>query len=101
LSQSLDSDRVKRPRVESTVHDDFNLTASFVDTDLNITLLTHSQFQSNFCTLRDMRPNYIVSYDADVHIIRRIESYQSTVDEQINVYFLVYGEFSVIVVHDS
>lgn len=80
-------------------HQDSNtleLSADYLDPNLFITIQTHSQLQDNFCWISEFQPTYIILYDADVELIRNIESYQSTIEQQIQLYFLVYGKHSFV-----
>jgi hypothetical protein len=69
------------------------LTANFVDPDLHISIITHSQIEENFCIWRELMPKYIILYDTDVRVVRNIEVLQALPDmHQITVYFMAYGE---------
>ncbi|KAK9499241.1 hypothetical protein O3M35_002314 [Rhynocoris fuscipes] len=43
-------------------------------------------------SLKERNPSTIIMYDIDVSAIRQIELYQSTLDKQLKVYFMIYGD---------
>jgi hypothetical protein len=114
-----DSEYVKRQKREhlnssssssslnDLVEDEDNpFKAHLLDPNLLVSFVTHSQFKENLCILSSIAPRYIIIYDSDVHIVRKIETYQSTLEysvgeetvkdertiKPIKVYFFNYGK---------
>jgi hypothetical protein len=78
-----------------TSGDDSPCTASVLDPDLHVVIMTHTEAKENFTTLHDCCPAYVVLYDPDITIIRTIETYQSMQPAEappVKVYFLLYGK---------
>jgi hypothetical protein len=95
----------KRQRThENVTTDDQNqsnvaLTCSFLDPNLFISVVTHHQLKENLCLLDSFNPKYVILYDSDVQVVRKLESYQSTVsgndeERRMKLYFFNYGKFS-------
>uniref|UniRef100_A0A224XJV8 DNA repair endonuclease XPF n=1 Tax=Panstrongylus lignarius TaxID=156445 RepID=A0A224XJV8_9HEMI len=42
-------------------------------------------------SLKERKPTTVIMYDIDVSAIRQIEIYQSTLEKQLKVYFMIYG----------
>jgi hypothetical protein len=79
----------------SSSAEDAPYTASVLDPDLHVVIMTHSEAKENFTTLHDCCPAYVVLYDPDITIIRTIETYQSMQPAEappVKVYFLLYGK---------
>lgn len=68
----------------------------FGDSHLLVQIVTHNQIRENFCLFSSLQPTSLILYDSDVFIVRKIETYQSTLtDRQLKVYFLNYGMYIV------
>jgi ERCC4-type nuclease len=72
------------------------LTCSFLDPNLFISVVTHHQLKENLCLLDSFNPKYVILYDSDVQVVRKLESYQSTVEgndeeRRMKLYFFNYG----------
>ena len=70
------------------------LGASVLDPNLHVILMTQTEAKENLSVMQDTHPAYVVLYDPDITLIRRVEAYQSTlpVGTALKVYFLLYGE---------
>eukprot|EP01041_Mallomonas_annulata_P000717 gene717-1382_t len=71
--------------------DETVLTADMVEPRLRIVVMTHSYAKSRATLFSDMKPSYVIMYDADIQLIREIEVYSvSTCMFTPKVYFLIY-----------
>lgn len=61
-------------------------------------LMTHGEARENLSAMQDCSPAYVVLYDADITLIRAVETYQSMLPpaaSPVKVYFILYGEIDV------
>lgn len=80
-SESIDTSTSKDssgPSSKDKSSSDFNMSASSLDSDLHIEVLTHTQCHDHINKFSVIRPKFIVLFDPDIEIIRMIEIYQST-----------------------
>ena len=71
---------------------DFEVTSSYLDPALNVTVMTQMRALELFDILSDVKPAYVILYDPDVTLVRNIEIYQSKNEgERVKVYFLLYS----------
>lgn len=69
-------------------------SASVLDPELHVMLMTHSEARENLSAMQDCSPAYVVLYDADITLIRAVETYQSMLPaaaSPVKVYFILYG----------
>lgn len=75
---------------------DVCLTGSLLDPDFHVLMYTHAQVLSMANVMEDLRPQYVVLYDAEVSIVRAIEVFQAGISsvntdtKPVKVYFLMY-----------
>ena len=67
-------------------------TATCIDPNLHLIVISHSQFSEKFNLLSDIKPDYVILYDPDVTIVRTIETYQAddNTKNKLKVYFMLY-----------
>ena len=69
--------------------------ASVLDPALHVMLMTHAEARENLSAMQDCSPAYVVLYDADITLIRAVETYQSMLPataSPVKVYFILYGK---------
>ena len=94
---SESSSRIKH-KVTSAEDDDLSSASSdsevVVDphNGCHIIVATVKDAQDRHDLLSSIQPAYIVLYDADVEVIRMIETYQAGLEKPLKVYLLMYGE---------
>lgn len=69
-----------------------------LDPALHVMLMTHGEARENLSAMQDCSPAYVVLYDADITLIRAVETYQSMLPpaaSPVKVYFILYGEIDV------
>lgn len=59
----------------------------------SIIILTHNDVKQQLRLLEDLEPTYIILYDPEISLIRRLETYQASIaPTSIKVYFMMYGK---------
>ena len=94
---SESSSRIKH---KDTSAEDDDLSTASSDSEVavdphngcHIIVATVKDAQDRHDLLSSIQPAYIVLYDADVEVIRMIETYQAGLEKPLKVYLLMYGE---------
>ncbi len=65
------------------------VSATLIDPNQRVLILTHSQWKENVTVLSDTQPSDVVLYDPDIAIIRSLEVYQASRRRAMHIYFLM------------
>ena len=92
------SSRIKHKDTSVTKDDDLSTASSDSEVAVDphngchIIVATVKDAQDRHDLLSSIQPAYIVLYDADVEVIRMIETYQAGLEMPLKVYLLMYGK---------
>lgn len=87
--------KAKKQKIDEKTVNEINISDTEIEISLfepesSIIILTHNNANQQYDFMSDINPEYVILYDPDVALVRSIESYQSTIDTIIKIYFLVY-----------